>query len=353
MEAKTEHGLRFGLIGCGDIGRVRAQALLRARPHRLVAVSDLDGRRASEIAAAHEASLDRDWQTLLQRDEVDAVIISTPPDRHAAMAIAALEAGKHVLCEKPLARTPAECEDILGAAERTGRHVATGFNYRFYPSVRMARRLLDQGAIGKLSHIHAYGGYSANSHAQAWVHDAGTVGGGALFDIGIHLIDLTRWFLGGVEEAHAERTNAVWGFPNCEDNGFLLMRGPEGRIATLHASWTEWGRYRFLLELVGDRGSLRVWCFPMRVELLASRQTGGKVKRKRWTFPFTMAGEHLRSYRWIVARSFVDEYHAFAAAIEGRPSAIATGRDGAAAIELAATGRTNTEPRVNALDRSA
>jgi predicted dehydrogenase len=267
-------GLRFGLIGCGDIGRVRAAALA-AGAHRLTVVSDVDTSKARDVAGPAGAAVLTEWRELVTRDDVDAVIISTPPMLHEEMAIRALEAGKHVLCEKPLARTPEECSRMLAAAAQNGRVLATGFNYRFYPSFALARELLDAGAIGELSHIRSYGGYSATGHNQPWVHDADVVGGGALHDIGIHMIDLTQDFLGDVEEVVRFASGSVWRF-GCEDNGFLLMRSADGRIASLHASWTEWGKYRFLIELVGSRGTIRASCFPMRLELLQSSEPGGR-----------------------------------------------------------------------------
>ncbi|MGH7507626.1 MAG: Gfo/Idh/MocA family protein [Longimicrobiales bacterium] len=328
-------GLRFGLIGCGDIGRLRAAAIAATATHRLTAVSDVDSKRSAQLGAKYGAVNDRDWRTLLQRDDVDAIVVSTPPALHEEMCIAAMEAGKHVLCEKPLARSPAECRSMVAAAERTGRVLATGFNYRFYPSFLLARELLGQGTIGELSHVRSYGGYSATSHNQPWVHDAEVVGGGALHDIGIHLIDLTRSFLGEVAEVTGFATAEIWNYPGCEDNGFVLMRSPQGRVATLHASWTEWGRYQFLIELVGATGRIRASCFPMRLEVLEAGETGGKVRRRAFRFPKTFAGEHVRSYRWVVVRSFITEFDAFARRVRGEPSSIATGEDGMRAIEIA------------------
>jgi predicted dehydrogenase len=327
-------GLRYGLIGCGDIGRLRAAALARTGG-RLIATSDQDPRRARALAADHGAAADRHWQTLLARDDVDAVIIATPPLAHAEMAVEALHAGKHVLCEKPLARSPHECRAMVAAAELAGRMLATGFNYRFYPSFERARALLEDGAIGALRHIRSYGGYSAASHGQAWVHDAGVVGGGALHDIGIHLIDLTRLFLGEVEEVKGYASHGVWGFEGCEDDGVAVLRGAGNRIATLHASWTEWGRYRFEIVLVGERGRITATCFPMRLELISSDRVGGKMRRTVERFPGTFVGEHARSYRWVVRRSFERELSAFEAAVRGEPASIATGRDGLRAIEIA------------------
>ena len=327
--------LRFGLIGCGDIGQLRAAALARTPGCRLTVTSDADAQRAKTLATRFHAQTDRDWGTLLQRADVDAVIVSTPPALHAEMCIAALQAGKHVLCEKPLARSPDECLAMIAAAEQAGRRLATGFNYRFYPSFALAKQLLASGIIGELDHIRSYGGYSATSHNQAWVHDGATVGGGALRDIGIHLIDLTRDYLGEVTEVTGFATSGVWNFPGCEDNGFVLLRNATGRVATLHASWTEWRRYQFRIELYGTRGCIRATCFPMMTQVIAAAETGGAVRRRTRFFPVTALGEKLRSYRWVVTRSFVEEFTAFAALVRGEPSRIATGHDGLRAVEIA------------------
>jgi predicted dehydrogenase len=330
--------LRYGLIGCGDIGVVRAAALART-DSRLVAVSDIDPTKASGIGTQHGAAVDRDWHSLLARTDLDAVIVSTPPSLHAEMCIEALQAGKHVLCEKPLARTADECRSMVAAAETSGRVLATGFNYRFYPSFMLAREVLTSGRIGKLSHIRAYAGYSATGHNQPWVKDAAVVGGGALHDNGVHLIDLVRSFLGEVDEVQGFATGSVWNYGEAEDNGFLLMRSSQGPVATLHASWTEWGRYEFRVELVGTLGKIVATCFPMRAEVLWTDRVGGRTRSERHNFIGTMLGEHARSYRWVVARSFAREYEDFGRRVAGQPSNIASGMDGLRAIEIACAAR--------------
>ncbi|MBI4590754.1 MAG: Gfo/Idh/MocA family oxidoreductase [Candidatus Rokubacteria bacterium] len=327
--------LQVGLIGCGEIGRLRAEALARIGSFRLVALSDLDAGRAAVVAAGHGAAVDRDWRALVGRATVDVVIVATPPSLHAEMCVEALLSGKHVLCEKPLARTPGECRRILEAQERSGRFLGTGFNYRFFPSIQKARALLDGGRIGELDHIRSYAGYSAADHRQPWLHDAEITGGGTLRDNGIHLIDLTRHFLGEVEEVKGFTSDRVWGFSGCEDNGFALLKSPTGRIAALQASWTEWKGYRFLVEIYGTRGCIRAWCFPMLTEVVWAREAWGRPRRRLHLFPMTHIGERLRSYRWVVTRSFIQELQALARAIRGEPTALATGRDGLQAVAIA------------------
>ncbi|MGH2396607.1 MAG: Gfo/Idh/MocA family protein [bacterium] len=345
--------MRFGLIGCGEIGRLRAAALTRAGSLRLMAVTDLDGGRAAAVVSRHGGAVDRDWRALLRREEVDAVIVSTPPSLHAEMCIEALQSGKHVLCEKPLARTPEECRRILEATEQSDRFLATGFNYRFYPSIRKARTLLDAEVIGELDHIRSYAGYSAADHSHPWLHDVEVMGGGALRDNGIHLIDLTRYFLGEVEEVKGFASNSVWEFNGCEDNGFALLRSPMGKIASLQASWTEWRGYRLLVEIYGTRGCIRAWCFPMLTQVIWAKERGGRTRRRIHLFPMTHTWERFRSYRWVVLQSFIQELQAFPRAIRGESTALATGRDGLRAVEIAhAVSRTSMRRQSDVLHAS-
>lgn len=327
--------MNYGLIGCGGIGWLRAQALHQSKENYLLTVHDLDESRANALASRNGSSVESSWKNLIKRDDVEAVIVSTPPSLHAEMAIAALEAGKHVLCEKPLARTPEECRQILDAAEKSGAFLATGFNYRFYPSVLKARELFDAGQIGKLDHIRSYSGYTAADHNHDWLHDYDVMGGGALRDNGIHLIDLTTYFLGEVEEVKGMASNAVWGFQGCEDNGFVLMRNSDGNPASLQASWTEWQGYKFLIEIYGTRGCIRTSCFPMMTQVVWFDDLGGKSRRQSYYFPKTFLMEHLRSYQWVVTQSFIKEFDAFSSAVHGKPSAIATGHDGLRSVEIA------------------
>lgn len=332
----SDGAIRFALIGCGDIGILRAKALARTPGCRLVVTADTDSAKASNVASLVPGAVAvTDWREAVNRADVDAVVISTPPSLHEAMTVAALETGKHVLCEKPLARTPDECRRMVAAAERTGKKLATGFNYRFYPSFKRARELLDSGVIGELDHIRSYGGYSATSHNQPWVHDAATVGGGALRDIGIHLIDLTRDFLGDVSAVQGIASGRVWKYPGCEDNGFALLTSKGGNLASVHASWTEWRRYQFRIEIYGTRGCIRASCFPMMTQVVWAAQTGGRSQSKTDWFPRWALGEKLKSYKWVVVESFIEEMASFVAYIRGAPSRVASGADGLRAVEIA------------------
>jgi len=328
--------VRLGLIGCGAIGALRAEAIAEISGFRLVAVADADAARARAVADRFRAPVESDWRDLVRRDDLDAVIVSTPPPLHAPMCVGALEAGKHVLCEKPLARLPEEGRAILKAAERSGRLLATGFNYRFYPAIVKAREILDSGLIGELDHIRSYAGHPGGSEfTHAWVHDVDVMGGGALVDNGIHVLDLTRYFLGEVSEVKSFATGNVWGFAGCEDNAFVLLRSPVGKVASLQASWSEWRGYRWAIDIYGTRGCVRASYPPMLTRAVSVVRPGGARRRRLHVFPVFQVVERLRSPRWTARQSFVAEMTALSRAIAGEKTEIALGRDGLRAVEIA------------------
>jgi predicted dehydrogenase len=323
-----------GLVGCGGIGQLRAAALARTPSLTLVAAADADRGRAEALAAKHRIRVERDVGAIAGAADVDAVIVSTPPVDHAAAAVAALTAGKHVLCEKPLARDACECRTMIDAARRAGRALATGFNFRFFPSVRRARALLDAGAVGQLIHVRGYSGYWQPPRAHpAWLRDSAIAGGGTLWDNGIHLIDLVCDFLGDTAGAHV--TGAASGPPGSEEQGWAIVRNRAGQVGSLQSSWTDHRGYRFTVDLIGTGGSIRVRCFPMTTTVW--RKARRTSIRRHYLFPRTFVMEQLRSYRWVVVESLVAELDAFLARVDGRPAAGAGGADGLRSIEIAET----------------
>jgi predicted dehydrogenase len=330
-----EKTLRIGLIGCGEIGRLRAASLAHSNSFQLDFVSDNDRGRGESLASRYSVRFEPDWEKAIDGD-VDAVVVSTPPPFHGLMCVEALKQGKHVLCEKPLARNPQECRQILKAADRAGRLIATGFNYRFYPAVKVAYETLRSGLIGELDHIRSFAGHPGGSEfTHPWVHDVNVMGGGALLDNGIHIIDLTHYFLGEVAEVQGYRTGNVWKFEGCEDNGFALLKNRDGKIATLQASWSEWRGYRFWIEVFGTRGCVRAAYPPMFAQATWSESEGEKLRRKNFFFLGLQVVERIRSFEWTVIKSFVEEFDAFAQAIAGKKTEGATGYDGLRAIEIA------------------
>jgi predicted dehydrogenase len=308
---------------------------LRATPGcRLLGVADLDRARAERIAAGARAF--SDYHDLLASAEVEAVVVSTPPPSHQEIVTAALAAGKHVLCEKPLAPTPDAARRMVEAARRAGKLLTTGFNHRFFPAVRFLKQALDSGRLGKLDHVRAFAGHEGLSQFPApWMYDKEVIGGGALMDVGIHVIDLARYVLGEVSQVYGVASSRVWGLP-AEDNGIAILRSPAGVPAALHATWSEWKGYRFYLEAYGDRGMARAYYAPMFAMAVWSDRPGGPRRREYRFYPEILVREKFRGWQTTTSRAFQEELRDFLrlAAGDGRV-ALADGFAGLRAVEIA------------------
>ncbi|MBI2887069.1 MAG: Gfo/Idh/MocA family oxidoreductase [Chloroflexi bacterium] len=250
--------IRVGVVGCGLIGRRRA-ALAAASPRcTLVAVADVDEGRAQELAEEHGCAFTSDWRQLVARPDLDAVVVSTPNKFLAPIAIGALRAGRHVLCEKPMGRNAMEAADMLAAARSSKRLLKIGFTLRFQPGLRQAHHLCQQGDLGPLFFVRAvYGHGGRPGYDKEWRGNADLAGGGELLDQGVHLLDLARWFLGDFHDVAAFAPRWFWDIPPLEDNAFALLRTAGGQVASLHTSWTQW-RNRFLFEVYGRDGYVKV-----------------------------------------------------------------------------------------------
>jgi predicted dehydrogenase len=268
--------LRVALIGCGTVGTRRARVLGHPAAGSLVVAVDRDPARAATVAAEAGSQVGTDWETAVRRADVDAVIISTTHDALVPIAIAALRCEKHVLVEKPMARTPAEAEAVvravveLEAARRAaGRRplvFKVGFNHRHHPAVARAHEALRRGDIGEPMFVRCrYGHGGRPRYETEWRAVPEIAGGGELLDQGIHALDLFRWFLGDFVEAAGFTSTYVWRSPNVErsgrhdveDNAFGLFRTAKGQVASLHASWTQW-KNLFSFEVFGRDGYVAV-----------------------------------------------------------------------------------------------
>lgn len=246
--------LGVGIVGCGLIGQKRAKAL---GPARLVACADLEESRAMHVARGTEARIFTDWRGLLALPAVDVVVVATLHDTLAEISLAAIEARKHVLVEKPAARNSAELEPAIAAAKTNRVMVRVGFNHRYHRAFRKARELVDSGAMGELMFVRArYGHGGRIGYEKEWRANPALSGGGELIDQGPHLIDLSRWFLGEFSEIDGIAHTYYWEMP-VDDNAFMLLKTPKGQVAFLHASCTEW-KNLFSMEIYGRLGKLEI-----------------------------------------------------------------------------------------------
>ncbi|XVV14256.1 Gfo/Idh/MocA family protein [Actinoplanes sp. CA-131856] len=281
--------LRVGMVGYAFMGAAHSQAW-RTVNHafdlplsaRMTAVA---GRSSDAVAAAAAklgwAEHTTDWRSLIDRDDIDLIDICTPGDTHREIALAALAAGKHVLCEKPLANTVAEAQEMAAAAAQArGVFAMCGFNYRRVPAVALMRELVTAGRIGKLHHVRA-------TYLQDWIVDPefplvwrlqkDVAGSGALGDIGAHIVDLTQFVTGQSIAAVSALTETFvksrplpsasaglsasgtssYGEVTVDDAALFLARLDGGAVATYEATRFATGRKNALrVELNGSLGSL-------------------------------------------------------------------------------------------------
>jgi predicted dehydrogenase len=190
--------------------------------------------------------------------DIDAVVVSTFNSALCPVTIAALDAGKHVLCEKPLGRNSQEAAAMVAAAGRSGRILKVGFNLRFHPALRQAQKLCAEGAIGDLYFVRGiYGHGGRTGYDREWRGDAELAGGGELLDQGVHLVDLAQWFVGELKYVHGHVFRWFWDVAPLEDNVFVTLSGSGKRIVSLHGSWTQW-KNCFSFEVYGHDGFVSV-----------------------------------------------------------------------------------------------
>jgi xylose dehydrogenase (NAD/NADP) len=243
--------IRWGLLSPARIGEVvLAGAAASARSGRFVAVASRDASRARSFAARHGLpAAFGSYEALLDSDAVDAVYVALPNALHMEWATRALEAGKHVLCEKPLSPRPHEVAQAFDAAERAGRTLAEAFMYRYHPSTRLAQRLVREGAIGELRAVKGTLSYTQHGDDPRLHRE---LDGGSLLDLGCYCVSATRLFAGEPDRVYAEQVTAghdvdvqMAGSLRCGDVlaqfdcGFNLPR-------------------RDALELIGGAGTLRL-----------------------------------------------------------------------------------------------
>lgn len=265
--------LGIGIIGCGAIAaRRHAPEYARGRDCRLVGMYDPNQDRARELAAAYGAKAYAAQEELLADPAIGAVSVCTSNDTHAAVTIAALRAGKHVLCEKPMAADARQAQAMIDAAERAGKILMIAHNQRLDPAHALAKKLLDAGELGRVLSFQtafSHGGperWLGESMARdVWFFKADRSRFGVLGDLGVHKIDLLCWLLGGdVREVRAFPATLdkhfAGGAPiDVEDNAAVILRFSSGAVGTMLVSWTSYGAEDSATVLNCQRGVLKIY----------------------------------------------------------------------------------------------
>ena len=267
--------IKVGIIGCGKIAQVRHIPEYAANPNAEVyGFYDINLARAEELAKKYGGKAYASYEELLADPEIVAVSVCAANHAHAEISIAALKAGKHVLCEKPMAVTLEECEAMVAAAKESGKYLMIGQNQRLAKAHSKAKELIEQGAIGKVltfRTIFGHGGpetWSIDPGANVWFFDKTKAAMGAMADLGIHKTDMIQYVLGSkIVKTQAvlttlDKKDATGNLIGVDDNAICIYQMENGIVGTMTASWTYYAAEDNTTVIYGTKGELRLYDDP-------------------------------------------------------------------------------------------
>jgi len=270
--------IKLAIIGTGGMGHSHAERFGSLKDCVLVAACDVDAARVEDFVA--EFSIPSGYtnaDTMLAKEELDAVVIVTPDGAHRALGLKALDAGKHVLCEKPLALNYSDAREMADAAEKSGRINMVNFSYRRSPAVQAAREMVRSGQLGRLLHFSAHylqswlvsdmwGDWRTESQ-WLWRLSKGHGSQGVLGDIGVHILDFVSYPAGEIHEVqcrlktfHKAPDDRIGDYSlDANDSALVQVELDNGALGVVHMSrWATGYRNALALTLHGDRGALRL-----------------------------------------------------------------------------------------------
>ncbi len=265
----------IGIIGCGKIAQVRhIPEYAEHKDAKLLGFYDINLDRAGELARQYGGTAYASAEELLANPEIDAVSICAANFAHAELTIKALEAGKHVLCEKPMAITLAECEAMVAAARKAGKFLMIGHNQRLAKAHSTAKELIDGGLIGDIVTFRTtfgHGGpetWSVDPGLNTWFFDKKRAAMGAMADLGIHKTDLIHFLTGQrvvrttARVTTLDKKDAAGNLISVDDNAICIYEMSGGAFGTMTASWTYYGAEDNSTILYGTRGIMRIYDDP-------------------------------------------------------------------------------------------
>ncbi|MDD5482525.1 MAG: Gfo/Idh/MocA family oxidoreductase [Kiritimatiellae bacterium] len=318
--------MKVAIIGAGLQCRRRAPAVRACAQTELAVIADRTFQKADAAAKDFGCAAVKTWQEAVAMEEIGVVLVCTPPYAHAEIGAAALRAGKHVLCEKPLARSLAEADAMLAAARQAKKILKCGFNHRHHPAVREAKAALERGDIGQALFARCrYGICGRPEYEKEWRADPDQAAGGQFIEQGTHAIDLFRWFLGEITEATGMTARRFFTGQPLDEDGMAVFRTSSAATASLHSSLTQW-KNLFSFEVFGRDGYAAV------DGLGASYGTERLVIGQRdFEAPFS---ENITEYRGGDV-SWKEEWKEFIAAISEGREPLGNGEDGRKALQIA------------------
>src|SRR5215204_233810 len=248
--------LKFALIGTGGIAQTYAHAFQQSNCCQLVAVADVREDAAKAFAEPFGARSFSDYQTLAENSEIDAVIVATPPNTHAEIAMYFMRRGAHVLCEKPLCLTVAEAKAMIETSVTSGVTFTMATKFRYCEDVVRAKAIIASGVLGEI--VQFENAFTAKvDMSKRWNSDKEISGGGVLIDNGTHSVDIIRYFLGAITEILAVETSGTQNLP-VDENVKLLAKTANGVVASVDLAWGINKELPNFISVYGTNGTLQI-----------------------------------------------------------------------------------------------
>lgn len=317
--------MNVGIIGAGLIGNKRAQALNNFKGDPVIAIADVVLEKAKGLAETLGCEYFENPEEIINNHKIDIVIVSTINKYLAPLSLKSLQAGKHVLCEKPLGVSTQEIKKCVETAEKNKLVYKAGYNHRFHPAIAKAYLLAVQEKIGKLMFIKAsYGHGGRSGYEKEWRAQKELSGGGELLDQGCHIIDLVNWFMGKKPTSikSSLKTN-YWDMTSVEDNAFVIM-DYDNATASFHTSWTQW-KNEFYFEVYGKTGYVKIkglgGSYGKEILIQGERNPGQAPIEKVYEFD-------------PVDNSWLDEWKNFMQALVSPEKLLSTGKEGLEVMKI-------------------
>lgn len=318
--------LKFAIYGCGAISRIHALSLQDVAGAELSACADLKLSAAEAFADQYGIRVIPDWNALLHDKEIDGVSICTPSGTHAQLAIEALEAGKHVVLEKPMALTAADCDRIIAAAERSSGKIMVISQMRTAPHVQRVKDLVESGALGKLvvCQLHMCYYRPESYYCGSWRGTKAMDGGGALMNQGIHGVDVLQYLAGPVKQLKSVVRTLLHDI-EVEDTAAVALEFENGAVGVITASTATHPGFDREIRLYGTRGAAE-----LKEGKLVRLVLDGKEEPCEPFVPMGNAGTNLLSSHQRHTR----QYDAFVRAIAGEPVTYMDAHQGKLAVDI-------------------
>lgn len=320
--------VRIGIIGCGMITQTRhAPEYAQNSNCEIVALFDADEARLDEFTKIYNCKGYKSVEELIAAPDIDAISVCSPNFTHAEYSIKAMFAGKHVLCEKPIALKLEDSREMIRVAKESGKILMIGHNQRLLPTHRRAKEVLDSGAIGKILSFQSnfkHSGpenWSINRSNSTWFFDKAKAQFGALGDLGAHKLDIIRYLTGvEVEQVNATVMTLDKRYPdgtliNVEDNAMVFFKMDNGIPGIMHVSWTNYGDEDNSTIIYGDKGVMKIFG-DYSDDIVLKMRDGSTVKY--------MVGK-IQTNDSQIKSGIIDE---FIGAITENRQPLITGRDG-------------------------